>query len=533
LRRNGLQAEKEGHTSRAETFFVAALLAAPYTAHYNPHPVVSASILTVHLETGAPNTTVARVRSACALIAAVALTATLVAVDPAPTPTPGPADTQEPPGAAENSAPASTNATVDSLGVSVVLQTIDGSLELPTSQLAELSCDEELRTCNLPDQKVPIDELLFLRFPWSEAPSEPLAVRLLLRTGDALVGRIEGGDEESLSLRVASLGSGLLSVPIGQVKGWLRHEPRTAGRDEPVRAARQRQLERRVQTEMPTDDLFVLLEGGEIRGLLEELDSTKVRVSSETLGNEDEGIDVPYERLRAVILTEVDLSEGESSAPQGDSAAGRPQARLQLRDGSRIAVTLEGLSAGQLRGRHAHLGRLELALEEILDVAFLSGRARYLSDLEPLETEERLGPAFLLRRPYRRDANVLGGPLRLGQRTFEKGLGVHAYSRLHFHLGGEFGRFQAVVGLDAAAHPRDPEVARSDVGSVVFRVRVDGELSFEKAMTWRDEPLQLELPVAGRQLLILEVDYGGPPGSTNFALDRADWADARVLKSRS
>ena len=509
---------------------MAASLAAPYTANDNPHPVVSAP---VHLETEAPNTTVGPLRSACALIAAVAFSVTtLVAVDPPPAPKPAPADTQEPPTATEEAAAPTTDATVNTLGSTVALQTIHGLLELPTRQLADLNCDEELRTFNLPERKVPIEEMLFLRFPWSEEPPKPLSVRLLLRTGDALVGRMEGGDEESLSLRVASLGNKLLTVPIGEVKGWLRREARIAGREEPVREARERQLERRVQTEAPTDDVFVLLEGGEIRGLLEQVDSAKVRVSSESLGNEDGGIDIPYDRLRAVILTEVDLSE-DDSAPQSDSARELPKVRLQLRDGSRIGVSLGRLAEGRLGGRHPHLGELELDLAEILDVAFLSGRARYLSDLEPVETEERLGPAFLLRRPYRRDANVLGGPLRLGRRTFEKGLGVHAYSRLHYHLGGEFGRFQAVVGLDAAAHPRDPQVARSDVGSVIFRVRVDDELSFEKAMTWRDEPLQLELPVAGRQLLILEVDYGGPPGSTNFALDRADWADARLLKSRS
>ena len=492
-----------------------------------------------------------RVRFACTFTVLVALAAPALAVVPAPAqeakarpPGAGASRTPEnPPAVRPDGAPLVTpEAAVDTPSPVVSLQTIHGALELPASQLGELQCDPELSKCALPAQTVPVEELLFVRFPWSERALEPRSVRLLLRTGDTLIGRVEGGgDEENLSLRVASLGNTLLTVPLADVKGWLRTQPRVAGRDEPMRAALEGRLERRLRQDTPTDDIFVLTEGGEIRGLLETIGLAGVRVSSETLGdsnNEDSGIEIPFEKLRAVLLTQVDLPDDAGPAsddiadPAGTKAA-RPQARLRLRDGSRLLVRVEGLGAGQFRGQHARLGTIELALDEILDIAFLSGRARYLSDLEPLAADERLGPAFLLRRPFRRDANVLGGPLRLGQRDFEKGLGVHAYSRLQFQLGGQFDRFQAVIGLDATAHPRDPEVARSDVASVVFRVHVDDEVTFEKAMTWRDEPLQLELPIAGRQVLTLEVDYGGPPGSTNFALDRADWADARVIKSRT
>jgi hypothetical protein len=204
--------------------------------------------------------------------------------------------------------------------------------------------------------------------------------------------------------------------------------------------------------------------------------------------------------------------------------------RLALRDGSVLLAAAAALDKGKLTVKHPALGELVLALADLFEIGFLSSRARYLSDLTPARKRESLGAAFVLKKPFRRDASVLGGPLRLGTRIYQKGLGVHSYSLLEYDLGGEYSRFQAVIGLDAAARPADAETAAADVGSVVFRVHLDGKCLLEKPMTWRDEPAAIELPVAGGRLLGLEVDYGGAPGGMNCALDRADWADARVIR---
>jgi hypothetical protein len=151
--------------------------------------------------------------------------------------------------------------------------------------------------------------------------------------------------------------------------------------------------------------------------------------------------------------------------------------------------------------------------------------------MEPKTVKETLGPAFTDLKPFRRDASVLREPLRMAGREHRKGLGVHSYSLLEFDLAGQFARFQALIGLDDSARPRGASTGAE--GSVTFRVRLDGKLLLERPMTWRDAPAPAELDVRGGKTLSLEVDYGGPAdirGIINCALDRADWADARVVQ---
>ena len=115
-------------------------------------------------------------------------------------------------------------------------------------------------------------------------------------------------------------------------------------------------------------------------------------------------------------------------------------------------------------------------------------------------------------------------------RIYRKGLGVHSYSLLEYELAPDDARFQATIGLDDSARPFSNAVAASDVATVVFRVKVDGNKLFEKEMSWKDAPVPIEVSIKGDRLS-LEVDFGGVEGSTNSTLDRANWADARLVKS--
>jgi hypothetical protein len=211
---------------------------------------------------------------------------------------------------------------------------------------------------------------------------------------------------------------------------------------------------------------------------------------------------------------------------------------VTLRGGTSFTAAVKGLSSGKLSLHEPVLGAVEASLGDVLDIAFQNGRSVYLSDREPARVVERLGPAFRKTMPHRRDENVLGEPLRMGGREHRKGLGVHSYSLLEYDLGGEFTRFQAVIGLDESARPAEGEPLLAGVAEVVFRVRVDGKLVLEKAMSWRDPPLPIDVPLdsptAGAggkaRTLSLEVDYGAPEGGFNFALDRANWAEARIVR---
>ena len=72
------------------------------------------------------------------------------------------------------------------------------------------------------------------------------------------------------------------------------------------------------------------------------------------------------------------------------------------------------------------------------------GTVTYLSDLEPVLVDQPYGS-------MRRDRNHRNGPLKIGGKTFERGLGTHAYSEIRFTLDGKYAWFEAWVGIDAVA----------------------------------------------------------------------------------
>ena len=153
-------------------------------------------------------------------------------------------------------------------------------------------------------------------------------------------------------------------------------------------------------------------------------------------------------------------------------------------DGTVVAGTIRSLTEGRLELQAAFGPSLSLALDRIVRIEFRGGRLVFLSDLEPAQVAET--PFFDLVWRHRRDRSVDGNPLRIGKRTYRKGLGVHSRCELTYALAGGFRRFLADVGLDEEI---------GDKGNVDVAVLVDGQVKLErKGVTGRDAPL----PIAHR-----------------------------------
>ena len=397
------------------------------------------------------------------------------------------------------------------------------------------------------ENTIPLEDMLFLRFPGESTRQAPFT--LFLREGGELSGRVVGGDENSVHFHCSGWlpatgqegkespqPESIFKIPLESVKGILalgkapgaRQGFKGATARTRSHTAANGRLRKTILTADPEHDVVILLGGGREAGVLETLEGGGIRFSSDGLGD---SVLITYNQLRAIVLADLgDTPEAQPEGSEKKDGEARSRARLTLRDGSRFVARLLRLESGNLSVSRTDLGILSIALTEVLEVAFLDGRSSYLSDREPLRTKEHLGPAFVLTRPFRRDTNVLGAPMRMAGREYKKGLGVHSYSLLEYTLDGEFSRFLAWVGLDESARPTDPGTLNTDVGSVVFRVLLDGKPVLEKPMTWRDPPVQLEVPISGGNVLGLEVDYGGRAGSTNFARDRANWAESIVIK---
>jgi len=109
-------------------------------------------------------------------------------------------------------------------------------------------------------------------------------------------------------------------------------------------------------------------------------------------------------------------------------------------------------------------------------------------------------------------------PLRIGDKTYEKGLGHHANGEIVVALDGQFLAFEAEVGVQKQAQ---------NIGSVVFQVFVDDEKRFDSGVMRESDPARpIRIPVAGAQDLRLVVTDAGD----GITCDCANWANARLVR---
>jgi len=107
-------------------------------------------------------------------------------------------------------------------------------------------------------------------------------------------------------------------------------------------------------------------------------------------------------------------------------------------------------------------------------------------------------------------------PLRIGQRTYSKGLGLHANAEVCVSLDGRFDLFAAEVGVLPCGQPG---------GTAICQVDVDGQRRFDgRLMRQGEAPQSLRVSVAGAHRLVLRVTDAGD-GILN---DAVNWAEARL-----
>jgi hypothetical protein len=146
---------------------------------------------------------------------------------------------------------------------------------------------------------------------------------------------------------------------------------------------------------------------------------------------------------------------------------------------------------------------------------YSTGKLTYLSDLEPIKVVE----TSVVDRVdhYRRDQNLDGGPLRVAQDKYDKGLALHAHTELIYDIGGQYKEFQAVLGVD-------PMVGGDS--DVKVTIEGDGKELFAAEVKRKDERRPVKLDVTNIKQLRIVVS------SVNL-LDLGDHlnlADAKVSK---
>jgi len=328
--------------------------------------------------------------------------------------------------------------------------------------------------------------------PLSTDGSTEAWAQVQLANGDPLRGLVLGGTGEELSLEL--MGASRLSIAIEDL-AWLRF---------PRRIPQQWGLS--LEAPLEGDRLYILT-GGAVDW-----------VDGAILSFSDEGIEFESVLGEQLYAWEDLVGAFVEAFEEGDSAereAGTP-VTVDLYDGSRLRGGLAGVDWDGVRLRRGG-SELRLALGAVSEILLADGSVDHLSTLVPVSAEEGspFGDEIGMVWRHRVDRSVSDTPLSVGGRVFTRGIGVHAPSRLTYDLGGEWRWLRGAVGLDDV-------VARLPArGSVIFRVRLDGELAWESPVRRGGDAL-LELPaldLADVERLTLEVDMA----ADLHMGDRADW----------
>jgi hypothetical protein len=365
----------------------------------------------------------------------------------------------------------------------------DGTVELAGDKLAP---------CKL-------DHWLTLRRSKTPLLPPPRTAHVVLVAGD----RIRLADQASLKIvdnqlycQVAAplrVHQGTLKIPLSCVAMiWLGGPEET---QEPVLLLRQLLSASRQQ------DVVLLRNGDKVEGHLLPFDSTlpcRLKVGKEQ-------VELLWANIGAIAYST-------------ELLAGKPPAavyyQLVLSDGTRLSVQSASLARGAatLTARTLFDVAVEVPIAHVVALDVRHGAAVYLSDLKPAKYEHKpfVGTAW----PLVLDGSVTGGELRLANSTFDKGLGLHAESRVSYDLDGQYRWFEATVGLD-------PEHGKK--GRVHIRVLVDGkekDIGWKKELTASDGPLAVRVDVGKGRELTLEVLFSG----YGDVQAHVNWVDARLIK---
>src|SRR6185436_4546191 len=129
---------------------------------------------------------------------------------------------------------------------------------------------------------------------------------------------------------------------------------------------------------------------------------------------------------------------------------------------------------------------------ELIDVR--NPRVTYLSDLKPVKVAET--PYFDRVIHWRSDAGLDGGPLKLSDGEYQRGIAIHSRCVLEYDIAGKFDRLRAKLGF---------EPVQAAVGRAAVRITLDDKSLYLNEDARSDQkPVPLDLDVKGGRRLVIE-----------------------------
>lgn len=314
---------------------------------------------------------------------------------------------------------------------------------------------------------------------------------ILLPQSDMVRGEAVATLAQGLAVQTVSIG--VVNVPLAQWAGVLQ-SPSTDF------VSMNRSLEILNRRPESAGDMILLVNGDRLQGTLLGLDVDNLTFQPTgaakpvTLPRKGvDGISIDAGTLEYPAVTgfgwKVMLADGSCiSAREVNFDPADPEKALNLttRWGAQWRVPVDKLAGLQVH----HPGAIEL--DTVKPAA--------------IQTVDYVGPT----EQPRYGSNIEGGPLKLGQRKFDRGIGTQSRTLLAYRLDGSAKTFTAWVGLDQAAGPK---------GSARAVVLLDGKPVYDSGpLTSSDLPKRVRVDLGQAKLLILASEFGAGGGIR-------DWVD--------
>jgi len=329
----------------------------------------------------------------------------------------------------------------------------------------------------------------------------------------------------------------------------LRAEYARAGWKEWQHAAPRYFLDSEITDEQLRQYSLVLYGGPEenlvTRKLIEslplEIESDAITIGGEKFAARDAAVGMvypnPYNPERSVVITagnsaigmfmtdhipdNVDFAVVDAHVDKQDDLI--PEEKIMIVSGS---FDHNWQYAGQhvLRGDPAERDRApERKAPRCFAADQVKGNSLMLSELQ------EAGAAYRFKE-MRRDVNWEWNPIRLGGKTYNSGIGIHAapegVSVATYDLtGGGWKRLKARIGIEIKK-PEELSEANKKSTTIWLAVVGDGRRLYRSpTFLWDSPPVDIDVDIEGIRLLELQV---GNEAMWQFRVDSVNWADVRL-----
>ena len=387
--------------------------------------------------------------------------------------------------------------------------TVDG--KAVTGVLVGLGPAKALLRVGKADRSIDLAQVRSIAFAGAET------VDALARAGQQVICAVDGSVLAVADVAVgegkvvgASAALGRLSIALEKVARIFR--PRAHER--PADMARRLEA---LHLRSRDDDVFVVADDSgawtTVAGVLGSLDGRKVRLTYE-----DSDIEMDAGSV-AVIEMAAASGRGQVRKVSDSAPAGlepQPAGRLLCSDGSRLAFSALRLEGEVLELTGSAAGALRVRAEKVAEIRFRGAGEAYLDDLKPASVrqvaffDESFGLGV--------GRTVAGGALRLGGRSYSRGLGLHARCILRYELGGAYRLLTMLAGIDDSVR----------AGAALLTISVDGKPVVEAMRLDRAEaPRAVRVDLAAARSMTILVDFA--PRTFGIGA-RVDLCDAILSK---